>query len=58
MPPNQIRVRPRSKDFIVRDPKTRQALPAEGALVECNAYWIRRLRDGDVVLANSKKGAK
>lgn len=27
-----------------------QLLPAEGALVELNAYWKRRQNDGDVTL--------
>jgi hypothetical protein len=31
------------------DPRTRQALPPEGAEVELDPYWHRRLADGDVV---------
>jgi hypothetical protein len=34
--------------MIVLDPVTHKALPAEGAEVEVDSYWIRRLNDGDV----------
>lgn len=33
----------------VRDPAKGKLLPAEGAEVTLNAFWRRRLRDGDVV---------
>ncbi|ORJ23957.1 DUF2635 domain-containing protein (plasmid) [Rouxiella badensis] len=33
----------------VRDPVKGQLLPADGAEVELNAFWRRRLRDYDVV---------
>lgn len=33
----------------VRDPARRTLLPAEGAEVTLDAFWRRRLRDGDVV---------
>ncbi|MEQ0775898.1 DUF2635 domain-containing protein [Paraburkholderia tropica] len=37
----------------VRDPETKDYLPAEGREVgDFNRYFIRRLRDGDVVLVN------
>ncbi|GAA4258943.1 DUF2635 domain-containing protein [Azospirillum formosense] len=36
---------------LVRDPETREPLPAEGAEVPENQYWMRRLADGDVVRA-------
>lgn len=32
----------------VRDPLTGKALPADGASKPKTAYWIRRVRDGDV----------
>lgn len=35
--------------LIVRDPVTRKALPEKGATVPRNAFWLRRLNDGDVV---------
>lgn len=35
--------------LIVRDPNTRQPLPAEGREVQLTDWWARRLRAGDVV---------
>ena len=34
---------------VVRSPGTGLPLPSEGADVEFNTYWQRRLNDGDVV---------
>ncbi|KAF1041302.1 MAG: hypothetical protein GAK35_03392 [Herbaspirillum frisingense] len=40
--------------LIVRDPVTKQAIPAEGVEVgEFDLYWAARLRDGDVVRAEA-----
>lgn len=37
---------------VVRDPVTQQIVPSEGMDVpDHDAYWVRLLRDGDVVLA-------
>ena len=36
---------------LVRDPTTYRKLPEEGAEVPCTQYWLRRIRDGDVVQA-------
>ncbi|WP_336844981.1 DUF2635 domain-containing protein [Providencia rettgeri] len=33
----------------VRDPETYQPLAAEGEVKPRNAFWLRRLKDGDVV---------
>jgi hypothetical protein len=33
----------------IRDPETNRLLPPEGAEVPENGFWMRRLRDGDVV---------
>ncbi|MEX3690820.1 DUF2635 domain-containing protein [Paraburkholderia sp. BR14263] len=33
----------------VRDPDLRDFLPDEGRVVPDSQYWLRRLRDGDVV---------
>lgn len=35
----------------VLDPRHKQPLPADGREVPDNAYWTRRLRDGDVIAA-------
>ena len=36
--------------LIVRGPDY-VLLPESGAYRECSSYWLRRLRDGDVVIA-------
>lgn len=41
----------------VRCPIRGEPLPKEGRVVPDNTFWRRRLRDGDVVLAEPKKGA-
>lgn len=33
---------------LVRNPATRKNLPPEGAQVNLDTYWIRRIEDGDV----------
>jgi hypothetical protein len=40
----------------VLDPVTREALPAAGKTVPRSSYWVRRLRDGDVVEATFGRG--
>lgn len=35
----------------VRDPETKEHLPENGANVVKSPFWIRRIKDGDVVLA-------
>ena len=45
----QLTVRP-AEGRTVRDPQTRAALPPdEWSSVPRSPYWIRRLRDGDVL---------
>lgn len=39
-------------------PGTRNFLPATGASVPRNHYWIRRLRDGDVIQVEAASPAK
>lgn len=52
-------LKPAEADLVVRDPVTRDALPAEGKAVVLDSYWRRRMRDGDVVEAPApKKAAK
>lgn len=41
-------VRPR-EDVLVRDPIAGDALPEGGRRVPRNGYWLRRLKDGDVL---------
>lgn len=44
--------------LTVRDPETRVPLPLEGTEVAASTYWLRRLRDGDVVEAKSTSKKK
>lgn len=43
-----MHVKPKA-GLLVRDPANRGPLPASGRKVPQNEYWMRRLRDGDVV---------
>lgn len=38
-----------ARGLIVRDPHTRQPLPAEGREVQLTEWWMRRLRAGDAI---------
>ncbi|MBJ8805625.1 DUF2635 domain-containing protein [Citrobacter koseri] len=42
----------------VRDPRTMQLLGAKGERKPRNAYWLRRVAAGDVVVETKKKGGK
>ena len=42
-------------DLVIRDPRSRVLLPAEGAEVPETAFWLRRLRDESVELADAPK---
>ena len=35
--------------LMIRDPEMEDFLPSAGREVSKNSYWIRRLRDGDVL---------
>lgn len=43
-----MKVKP-AEGRAVRDPAKRTLLPADGADVTLDTFWLRRLRDGDVV---------
>lgn len=43
-------VKPVDPSAIIRDPHTRQPLPAEGGEVPETSFWVRRVRDGSVVV--------
>jgi len=45
---NTIKIKP-ADGLTVRDPETRHPLAAKGETKAKNSYWMRRLRDGDVV---------
>ena len=39
---------------IVRDPKSKQILPPEGKKIDPKQpYWLRRIKDGDVILCEN-----
>lgn len=42
---------------VVPDPERRDELPEDGREVPRNAYWVRRLKDGDVTETKSPKKA-
>ena len=41
----------------VRDPVTREPLPATGREVPETQYWMRRLADGDVIRSKKPRSA-
>lgn len=45
-----MKVKPARDGLVIRDPHSRQPLPAEGGNVPEDSFWVRRLNDGDVVL--------
>ena len=56
----QIKIKPKVKGVLVRDPITREPLKASGEMKPRNAYWLRRILDASVVEVEDKKkeGAK
>ena len=53
----KIFVKP-AEGLIIRDPKTYAILPVDGAFVEGNVYWHRRIADGDVIQGSEVKKKK
>ena len=51
-------IRPAKPGLIVRDPVSGSPLPEAGAEKPCNQYWLRRLKDGEVVKATAPAGKK
>lgn len=49
----KIKIKP-ADGMIVRDPQTKQAIPAEGCEVDQSSYWLRRLKSGCVSLIVEK----
>ncbi len=47
-----INIKP-AEGLIVRDPVTRKPLAKKGEKKPKDAYWMRRLRDGDVMLCKN-----
>jgi uncharacterized protein DUF2635 len=44
-----MKVKPVDPTVVIRDPHTKQVLPADGGDVPENNFWFRRLRAGEVV---------
>jgi hypothetical protein len=44
-----MRIKPATPGAVIRDPDTRRPLPDDGADVQASSFWMRRLRDGEVV---------
>ena len=42
----------------VRDPETRQLVPADGLRVERNTFWSRRIKEGAVVVVQETQPFK
>jgi len=40
--------------IVLRDPKNKQLITTEGTLVEKSAFWLRRLKDGDCHIVETK----
>jgi hypothetical protein len=56
----EIKIKPKVKGVLVRDPITREPLKASGEMKPRNTYWLRRILDASVIEVDSKKkeGAK
>ena len=56
----EIKIKPKVKGVLVRDPITREPLKANGEMKPRNTYWLRRILDASVIEVDSKKkeGAK
>lgn len=48
----KLKVRP-AEGLQIRHPLTMAILPKDGMIVEQDSYWVRRLKDGDVVLVET-----
>jgi hypothetical protein len=59
-------VKPARDGLIIRDPRTLKPLKMEGEMKPRNSYWLRRIKDEDVIIEvqssskpkTSKKGEK
>jgi len=56
--PVKIFVKPAHEKVLVRNPGRNRHLKIEGEFVTYDAYWLRRINDGDVVKATEPKKNK
>lgn len=55
---DRLHIKPRLIDgvaAVIPDPVTRQPLKADGEIKPRSAFWLRRLRDGDVLECGEAK---
>lgn len=57
MTPDTLHIKP-AAGVTVRDPVTGRALAGRGETKRRSIYWLRRLRDGDVVETSPANAAK
>jgi len=51
----KIKVAISDPSIVLRNPKNMQKITTEGDWVEKNAFWIRRINAGDVVVLETKQ---
>lgn len=54
---NHLRLKPAQKGLLIRDPITGQPLAEKGEKKPRSPYWLRRLKDGDVIDLDAVKPA-
>lgn len=38
--------------LLVRNPKNKNPIPADGAWIDTNSFWNRRIRDGSLIITD------
>ena len=51
----KIKVAVKNESFVVRDPQTKKQVTTDGVLVRKSAYWLKRIKCGDVILVDEKQ---
>jgi hypothetical protein len=54
----RFNIKPAREGLIVRDPITLKQLAAEGEQKPTSSYWLRRIRDNDVVEVSAARKRK
>jgi hypothetical protein len=44
-----------NNDFVVREPQTKNRVTTDGMLVKKSAYWLKRIKSGDVHVVEETK---
>jgi|GEM_PF-2523977 len=45
----RCKIKPSDSKLVVRDPKSKKKLEADGEIKNLSSYWRRRIKDGSVV---------